>query len=1482
MVMRKSNRRRAFRRGVCTMPIALRHISWLILGLLLLPCSLSAQTTLEDTFDSRTPGAADFTSASPGGLSWTVIQGGVRVEAYSGQPTTPNSRAMHWPQVNSTPQDTLVLADQVTDWNQFSLDLGWSSKYVRKTAGLVLFYKDPGNFYFLRLASLADGQLIRRRNGVEAILASGDIDPPDVGDKVPTLYRIEVDSSNAGIEFRVDRGADGTFELQHTDSSNDSISYFGVTGGRIGFRWLIDNGSYHYTWIDRVAISGSQVELDADEGISTPTATPTPTSTASSSNPTATPTPTQAGQPTPTPAASEREAPAGRVGEVVDLVSSPATLPGGYRLVFTAPDGDLDTPGQQAARAFDIRYAPAPISTDNDFLAAARLPNIPDPWPGGTQQTIQTYSLPAGSLYFRMKVIGANTSGLSNLVSASSSPGAAAWVVPANRKVGIDLGLSGQENEDFVYETLFYDRNIDDHGILYLRDDVQISLAHNSRNARPAQVWTGGTPGLTPNSSADPGSLAGGQGVIRFKFDADGLRQSGAKQAYTLNGECYGTNTYKAHRMFKAYTEPFTPKSFYDSIDPDGYSTPSERVGPNTGSDVDERYHRGYTDPDTGEEWHELGYWDDDLGWLGNKERHAQASDGRLVWMILNPKAPALSFNAGEGGRFFTTRPKGYYQARVVPPATYFSGSVTLTLSNLSPVREPIQYRLEGGSWQTSDGPIDLGTLNLEADTPTVLEMRIGNDGPVRKRTLVRDPVIATAGEEHPKLLFRSSEKADLLNRIRSNPVLSNEYKKLKTNSNQIKALMGRDYEVNERVRYFGFSGQVLSAAFIYSLEGPGTITDTAYKGSQLALKAFRSLLAAVSSYDPLGDESQAAQWAGPNGEMTLEWWDRGLGAMYSHMAYDMVAGLPEIHPIDDLKLREGFAQEAYVKTKFISDIRGNWNLKASGGLLCAAYSMPNYDSPVFGGADSTRYEGNPFTPGISWRRYVEDADLPEGQPNGPQMKSTLWDSVWEDGVSKESSSYDASGRTFLSYFLNLYANYHGVNLMESHPEFQRAFEWSLRSRFPWNRNYQSYGQARYTLIQDFHLLINHRFEQYLDLSGMRWHYDHHSPALGINPNSQEPIPFVLVWHDTNIPVEPPRSTGSRAYRNNMIFQRDYTDPKTTQLILWGRETSWANYEAHRKDDSSGIFLNAFGERFLTNSDEPADWIRSNPESQNVILVDDATPGPVNVFIPSGPSRSTIATVQASLVSPFIDYGMMATQLNSSRDQSYYRDKAQLDRHVLFPDHRFFVVLDDMKAPDGQNHTYGWTGHCFGTLDLTAPQKVQFTKASGRRLDIHFFGPDVTFENYAINMKIDWAGSEVPVPYFIAKTSGVGTQYLSVLMPLDVGEAAPAYEAVSAARGHAGRVEMGGSTYLTFCQPDPLTETTTEGLTASARFALVKSTAGELDYIFVVDHQGALAWQGTPLFSTPERRSFLYLPVDPSTGGPSVTTIAEQWSPDAN
>jgi hypothetical protein len=505
----------------------------------------------------------------------------------------------------------------------------------------------------------------------------------------------------------------------------------------------------------------------------------------------------------------------------------------------------------------------------------------------------------------------------------------------------------------------------------------------------------------------------------------------------------------------------------------------------------------------------------------------------------------------------------------------------------------------------------------------------------------------------------------------------------------------------------------------------------------------------------------------------------------------------------------------------------------------------------------------------------VEDSALPEGTTGGPRHRSSLWKSFWSDGVCQESSSYDNSLRTFLSYFLNFYAVYHRENVMATHPELKYTFEWSLRTRYPWNRHGISYGQARYSTDEDVHLMMNSKFASELNLGTARWHHLNHDPVLNITAG-HEPVPFKVVWYDPTIPAVPPTDTGSKAYINNMVFQRNYADQLTPQLVLWGRQESWAPADAHRKDDSTGIFLSAFGERFLTNTDEPADWLRSNAEAMNVILVDDSTAGPVNTRIPSGPTRSTIATIKQSLVSPYVDYGMMASQLNSVNDVSYYKDRAQLDRHVFFPDHRFWIVVDDMKAPDGNTHTYGWTGHCVGSLDLTVPQQATFTKASGRKLDIHFFGTPVTFQNYSIPVELDWQTPEVEAPYFIANSNGHGTQYLTALFPMDIGETAPTYEQISVTRGSAGKVIIGNDVYLAFCQPGTTENVTVDGkLQTNATAALAKITGGTVEYILFIGQQGLLQWNGQTLIGLDNIGSYLYLPVDPETGGPSLTPVRQ-------
>jgi hypothetical protein len=361
----------------------------------------------------------------------------------------------------------------------------------------------------------------------------------------------------------------------------------------------------------------------------------------------------------------------------------------------------------------------------------------------------------------------------------------------------------------------------------------------------------------------------------------------------------------------------------------------------------------------------------------------------------------------------------------------------------------------------------------------------------------------------------------------------------------------------------------------------------------------------------------------------------------------------------------------------------------------------------------------------------------------------------------------------------------------------------------------------------------------------------------------------------TQYDVTPPDGLQSKAFKNHMIFLGGNDPGEARELVLRGMDSSWEWDEPNHRDNSTSIEIRAFGERFLSSPVDVEGWVFENSEAHNVILVDDLRDGPQNEWMNAGPNRSTIASIQAHLVTPRLDYGLLSSQLGSPNDLGAYADKVQLDRHVAFPDHRFFVVFDDMKSADGQSHNYGWVGHCFGALDLSVPRRAMFTKPSGRKLAIGFLAPSVAVWNYSLNHPVDPFGGPVEVPYIIAKAAAQDVQYLTILVPLNQDESVPTFETIPVQGAGVGRVVLEDAEFLIASQKGEQEILVDGRLMTNSRFSVVKAVGGELVYAFVVDHSGWLIWNGQNLFNPGSKRSFLYQSVDPSVNGPSVTTVVD-------
>ena len=356
----------------------------------------------------------------------------------------------------------------------------------------------------------------------------------------------------------------------------------------------------------------------------------------------------------------------------------------------------------------------------------------------------------------------------------------------------------------------------------------------------------------------------------------------------------------------------------------------------------------------------------------------------------------------------------------------------------------------------------------------------------------------------------------------------------------------------------------------------------------------------------------------------------------------------------------------------------------------------------------------------------------------------------------------------------------------------------------------------------------------------------------------------------------PPIDSRSKAFDDHMVFQMGDPDSDGIQLVLQGRKDSWEPTHPNHKDDSTGIFLKAFGERFLTGTDDSSGSLFQNSESQNVILVDDPIAGPQDELMVSGPGRATLASLQSHVVSPILDYGLMTTELGSPNDSGHYSDKVRLNRHVIFPDHKFFVVVDEIEAVDGESHEFGWTAHCHGMLTHDGAQHASFTKSSNRKLDVHFFGPGVSIEDYTLSHKVRWDGSPVDVPYVVAQKSGEGTQYVTAICPRDLDDADAGYEPLATDRGTAGKIIFGETEYWIFAQETPRERVRLGNrLRTNGTVVLVKTTSGDLDYVFVLNQSRWLKWDGAELFRPNGTRSFIYQVEDPATGGPSILTVAD-------
>lgn len=574
-----------------------------------------------------------------------------------------------------------------------------------------------------------------------------------------------------------------------------------------------------------------------------------------------------------------------------------------------------------------------------------------------------------------------------------------------NYRSGIDViwgvGDGSDKRTAYMEEYFFYDKLLDDHKVVYLKDTTYIAMYHNARNV----AKTGGS-GAAPNYTVGangPDGLpnSGDEGVIRYRWDRD--RQIKGKWAPIYVGD--------SSRLYPAYSSPFTMASqqygFGDAVNVVG------STGSNGGplNNFTTSYYRGTIGP-FGDEWHTLAYADDSnqvLAALGITaiDPKDRADDGKHVLIVVNPKTPCFTARVTGTGQFFTTWPKAYWTPRVVAQTTYIapgsSGTVTIELCDIN--GNNVFYRIGGSGAFTDAGTATVAIPDTAfADGSNILEYYYaGNAAYTKTRTVVKNPGFPSAGESHGYALFRSPANYDkMVGFMGTYGTLHYSFLNTwKTNSgfggsNQDSYIpayrTGRRWASGNGTGEYILKNTVVAkvAGFNYTKAGQPMSYGQAAKAM---------LLDGCLQSDSVGIDSNTNGDAVPNRERFYRGYYDNTPITDAIMAYDLQISFMRsdqvtggITPVEDYFIRNNFARYAYEAMMWAQGINdqispGMWggaHMLTAGIIACV---MPEYSEPLYGtsgiGSANATWYNCPF-PDVkyTWAQVLMQPQAHGGPPN--------------------------------------------------------------------------------------------------------------------------------------------------------------------------------------------------------------------------------------------------------------------------------------------------------------------------------------------------------------------------------------------------------------------------------------------------------------------------------------------------------------------
>ena len=495
-----------------------------------------------------------------------------------------------------------------------------------------------------------------------------------------------------------------------------------------------------------------------------------------------------------------------------------------------------------------------------------------------------------------------------------------------------------------------------------------------------------------------------------------------------------------------------------------------------------------------------------------------------------------------------------------------------------------------------------------------------------------------------------------------------------------------------------------------------------------------------------------------------------------------------------------------------------NWHVRAYGGLGLAALVLSDH-------------------PGI-------DDRTPQNWANRAfdlVTRSMAHQIDEEDGGYAEGPFYSRyAADVYLPYMFAL-KNVMGIDLFAD-PQIAKMHDWSVNLRLP---------DGRRPNIEDGHL--DDFYGHYLaavDADGPVHLWDWLNNGKGLYVREFSEMDAIAIYDDSVVPMEPDRGPSIfMPGAGDAVFRSSWGTDATYMLLRGEHGRARAQGLGHEHPDETSFIIYAGGEMLALD----AGYINFTNHSKvnsgrnhNVVLVDGE--GPPNLIVANESiDGGNDAFIENAFVSPFMDYAEV---------RAGYAN-VDVRRSVMFADHSYFVVADELR--DDASHTYQWRlhGHGGGTSGGSYARIGNLARWSRSQAELLAFVDDteeVVFSERDTIHSFDFL-QEPTHTMLLAEKSGTNVNFLSVLYPRAVEQSEPEISAVEGTAGQVVQIANGEDRDFAWVEsPETagIAFTTLEGeVSSDGHFGLVRFSDGILAG-YALRSGKSLRVGGEPIFTATE------------------------------